>query len=102
MNETKKDYSRQGGSRPKIPHLRLIFVKKVDLTPPLPPFLPYLDRRCPYMVISHDVQHRTVALNLIKQGLNNNIMLKMNVVLTVLDFLPFIQVEGSFSQVYTT
>jgi hypothetical protein len=54
------------------------------------------------MVISHDVQHRTVALNLIKQGQNNNIMLKMNVVLTVLDFLPFIQVEGSFSQVYTT
>jgi hypothetical protein len=26
----------QGGGRPKIPHLRSIFVKKVDLTPPLP------------------------------------------------------------------
>ena len=43
----------QGGGRPKIPHLRLIFVKKVDLTP-----LPALSGQemSIYIVISHDVQ----------------------------------------------
>ena len=43
-----------GGSRPKIQHLRLIFVKKVVWTPS--PLLPYWDRRFPFMVISHDIQ----------------------------------------------
>jgi hypothetical protein len=42
----------QGGSRPKIPQLRLVFMETVVYTP----LLPYLDRRCLYMVKSHDVQ----------------------------------------------
>jgi hypothetical protein len=45
------------------------------------------------MVTPHDVQQH-------KPKAKNNIMLNIDVVLNVLDFLPFIQVKNGFSQVY--